>query len=403
MADVAMDRMKWSYIGIGGRCSWLLAVLLVLPMLAVSCSKGSKDEPVPVISIQHSNVSAAKGSQFVSVTATGDWTIDLSGDWASVQPSEGTGSSSSIVLSYDANSSEESRMLEIVVTSAGGSATAEMTQEGSSGTGGNTGGSGSPTAAATWLELPATDADDGYDFFTHFMTFEKKQVRNYSFYWDYDNLVACWVAYPLVSGHLSGVSRSDRWGLDPLLGSDEQPVLYNGFSSGNNGWYARGHQIPSADRLNSEDANIQTFYGTNMTPQINNNFNGGIWETLEGAVRNWARSSDTLYVVTGCVTEGSTYYALDNNGKKVTVPTGYYKAILRYSKSSTIGYSGYIATAYYFDHKEYSDNEYSNYAMSVDDLEDKVGIDFFVNLPSKVGEKVAAQIEAQDPKTVTWW
>ena len=149
--------------------------------------------------------------------------------------------------------------------------------------------------------------------------------------------------------------------------------------------------------MNSYEANAQTFYGTNMTPQINDEFNATIWAHLEGAVRNWAKKSDTVYVVTGCVTKGSTYYCYDNNGKKVTVPTGYYKAILRYQKGSTIGFSGYMATAYYFDHKEYSDKDFSKYSLSVDALEEKIGIDLFVNLPDKVGQETAEKIEAQDP------
>lgn len=379
-----------------------MVALVVLPMLAVSCKK-THDEPAPAISLRNSEVSAAAGSQFVSVNASGHWSIDLSGDWASVEPSEGSGSNNAIVLKYDANASEDARVLEIVVTSAGGSATAEMTQAGKTNSGGGTSVNGSPTATAKWLELPETKADDGHDFFTHSMAFEGKTVRNYSYYWDYDNLVACWVAYPLVSGHLSGVQRSNSWGLDPLLSSDKQPVLMSAYRAGNNGWYARGHQIPSADRLNSYEANSQTFYGTNMTPQINDEFNSSIWANLEGAVRNWAKASDTVYVVTGCVTKGSAYYCYDNNGKKVTVPTGYFKAILRYQKGSTIGFSGYMATAYYFDHKEYSDKDFSKYSLSVDALEEKLGIDLFVNLPDKVGKDNAAKIEAQDPKTVSWW
>ena len=151
-----------------------------------------------------------------------------------------------------------------------------------------------------------------------------------------------------------------------------------------------------------------TFYGTNMTPQIYEGFNGDIWATLEDKVRGWARDSDTLYVVTGCVIDykdGETVkYALDNNGKKVTVPTAYYKAVLRYMKNSTVGYSGYSACAVWLDHKVYSTKTIdSSYSMSVDDLEEKLGIDFFVNLPAKVGEDVAARIEAEEPKSVTWW
>jgi endonuclease G len=141
-----------------------------------------------------------------------------------------------------------------------------------------------------------------------------------------------------------------------------------------------------------------------MTPQIQDNFNGGIWAGLESQVRTWAKNSDTLYVVTGCVTEGSTYYALDNNGKKVTVPTGYYKAVLRYSKSTTLGFSGYMACAVYLDHKEYSAGTVSSsYSMSIDDLEKKLGLDLFVNLPDAIGQANADKVEAQEPSTVSWW
>ena len=207
-------------------------------------------------------------------------------------------------------------------------------------------------------------------------------------------------------------SRSDAWALDPLLDESQQPVLhFHGFSVGNSGKYDRGHQVPSADRPNTgsgtDNPNAMTFYGTNMTPQLNG-FNGGIWVNLEGLVRSWANSSDTLYVVTGCVVdypEGETVkYALDNAGKKVTVPTGYYKIVLRYSASSTFGYSGYSACAILFEHKVYGNkNVTSEYSMSVDDLEKKLGIDFFVNLPAKVGEETAAKIEAENPAKVSWW
>ena len=40
-----------------------------------------------------------------------------------------------------------------------------------------------------------------------------------------------------------------------------------------------------------------------------------------------------------------------------------------------------------------------NVAMSVDDLEKKVGIDFFVNLDAETQKTV----ESQDPTQVSWW
>ena len=42
--------------------------------------------------------------------------------------------------------------------------------------------------------------------------------------------------------------------------------------------------------------------------------------------------------------------------------------------------------------------------MSVDRLEEITGIDFFVNLPAKLGDDQAAAIEAADPsKSSVWW
>ena len=38
-------------------------------------------------------------------------------------------------------------------------------------------------------------------------------------------------------------------------------------------------------------------------------------------------------------------------------------------------------------------------AMSVDQLEEKVGVDFFVNLPADTQKSV----EAQNPADVAWW
>lgn len=42
-------------------------------------------------------------------------------------------------------------------------------------------------------------------------------------------------------------------------------------------------------------------------------------------------------------------------------------------------------------------------AISIDELEKKLGIDLYVNLPAKVGRSAAEQIEAQDPRNVSVW
>ena len=386
-------------------------------MLALSsCGSGGKEDVLPpTVELKTTMIEAEGRSQYIYVKASSSWKITLTSvdggapvDWIIAAPSSGSGNTD-VTLNVAANESEKERSAVLTVENSAGKALKTISQKGKKP---EIKPDPDPTPEPKpnetgWLELPSVPA--GTDFFAHSMTIGSVKTRNYSFIWDYDNLVAPWVAYPLCKWNMaSNVKRTNAWALDPLLPESKQPVLYRGFSKGNNGWYARGHQIPSADRLTSYESNAMTFYGTNMTPQIQEGFNGDIWATLEGMVRSWANKSDTLYVVTGCVIDykdGETVkYALDNNGKKVTVPTAYYKAVLRYMKSSTVGYSGYSACAVWLDHKVYSTKTIdSSYSMSVDDLEEKLGIDFFVNLPAKVGEDVAARIEAEEPKSVIWW
>lgn len=386
-------------------------------MLALSsCGSGGKEDVLPpTVEVKTAVVEAGGYSQFIYVKASSSWRITITSvdggepvDWIIADPSSGSGDMD-VTLKVEENKSEKERSAVITVENSAGKASKTISQKakGSEVKPDPTPSGGNLSPKTGWMELPAIP--EGMDAFTHSMTVGSVSTRNYSFLWDYDNLVAPWVAYPLCKWNIgNNIKRTNAWGLDPLLPEGKQPVLYRGFSKGNNGWYARGHQIPSADRLTSYESNSMTFYGTNMTPQIQDGFNGDIWKTLEDKVRGWARDSDTLYVVTGCVIDykdGETVkYALDNNGKKVTVPTAYYKAVLRYMKSSTFGYSGYSACAVWLDHKVYSSSSISSsYSMSVDDLEKKTGIDFFVNLPAKVGEETAAKIEAEDPAKVSWW
>lgn len=386
-------------------------------MLALSsCGSGGKEDVLPpTVEVKTAVVEAGGYSQFIYVKASSSWRITITSvdggepvDWIIADPSCGSGDMD-VTLKVEENKSEKERSAVITVENSAGKASKTISQKakGSEVKPDPTPSGGNLSPKTGWMELPAIP--EGMDAFTHSMTVGSVSTRNYSFLWDYDNLVAPWVAYPLCKWNIgNNIKRTNAWGLDPLLPEGKQPVLYRGFSKGNNGWYARGHQIPSADRLTSYESNSMTFYGTNMTPQIQDGFNGDIWATLEGKVRSWANSSDTLYVVTGCVIDykdGETVkYALDNNGKKVTVPTAYYKVVLRYMKSSTFGYSGYSACAVWLDHKVYSSSSISSsYSMSVDDLEKKTGIDFFVNLPAKVGEETAAKIESEDPSKVSWW
>lgn len=386
----------------------MLAVA-ILAMAANAC--GSKDSTTPtpskgaIVTIREPEVSNSAGEQFVTVTASGQWTLSISytgggSGWASVTPSSGEGNSSSVILQYEENTESTSRSLVLTLISGSQSSQANLTQKGKS-SGGSSGGTttdpdkpyGESYTTRGWLELPETSGDDLYEFFTYDMTISGRTQRNYSMEYSYDDMVALWVAYPLCSSHLGSSGRSNSWATNPKIPASLQPNLSSAWKESST--YARGHQIPSADRTVSTDVNATTFYFTNMTPQ-NHTLNSGVWATLETQVRGYTSSSDTVYVVTGCVVKGSTQKAHDNASKAVTIPVGYYKALLRYRKSGykkgTSSYQ-YISAGVYFNHASNAQAQY----MTVEELGKKVGVNFFVNLPDVVGESQAKEILSQDP------
>ena len=390
--------------------------LIVRILVPVLCLLSACSGPVAVsdqleISLAETTVSSEAGSVFVRVTSNGSWTLDFvepDVDWARLEMTSGNGSKNSIILAYSANRGTESRSVTIRATAAGGKKTSQavLTQQSYvAPTPSGIGGGKASAAPYKWMELPATNASDGMDFLWHMVDINGKTVRNYSCYWNYSDRVSIWVAYPLCKDYLGSLGRSDAWGFDPLLPAAQQQNISGGYLAGNNGFYDRGHQIPSADRTANYAMNAATFYGTNMTPQ-KNGFNAGIWASLEGKVRNWSQSSDTLYVVTGCVVKDATFYALDRANNRITAPTAYFKAVLRYQKSSTIGRGGYLGAAFWYDHEKTNWNGKSfskAEALSISDLEQKLGYTLFVNLPERVGSTTADEIKSENPATVSWW
>lgn len=269
-----------------------------------------------------------------------------------------------------------------------------------SGDGGDGDNEDDPSLSCSWLELPAIGENGNMKWYYH--TFEELgnsglKGRNFSFYWSPEERLAHWVAYPLYDDCMASGNRTDDWDYDPKVPVNEQPNLSSAYS----GNYSRGHQMASADRNGNRTINRTTFYYTNMTPQVQD-FNGGIWNNLEIKVRGYAEQADTLYVVTGAYMTDNAKWTSDKSGKKCIVPDYYYKAILYYKGNNPKLASNYRAIGFWLKHTDRGSLT-SSYVYSIDELESKTGVDFFVNLAALVGDSQAAAIEAQDPKKVSGW
>ena len=193
---------------------------------------------------------------------------------------------------------------------------------------------------------------------------------------------ASWVAYRLTDHQIQNpiTKRKDNFRSDPKVKTGSATLSdYKG--SG----YDRGHLAPAADFKWSATAMSESFYMSNMSPQVPG-FNRGIWKNMESTVRNWAVENDEIYIVTGPVLE-NTLGSIGSN--RVSIPSQYYKVILDYKKPDIKGI-GIIMP------NEKSDASLSLYAVSIDEVERVTGIDFFPELPDKIEERLENNINVTD-------
>ena len=134
--------------------------------------------------------------------------------------------------------------------------------------------------------------------------------------------------------------------------------------------YDRGHLVPAGDMAFDETAMSESFYMSNMSPQMRK-FNGGIWRELEELTRDWAKKFRHLYVVAGPVLPSGVKGYIGEN--QVAVPEYYYKVVLDLSDPELKGI-GYVIP------NELSEEPIHEYAASIDMVEDITGINFFENL-----------------------
>ena len=147
--------------------------------------------------------------------------------------------------------------------------------------------------------------------------------------------------------------------------------------------YDKGHLCPAGDRKSSRKLYTETFYTSNVTPQ-KHSFNAGIWNRLEQKVRYWAKKYKHLYIITGGVLTSKNNKVIGK--EKVTVPSAFYKVILDYTEPEV------KAIAFLIPHKESSKPLY-DFAISIDELEQKTGIDFFPKLPDDIETRLERKVD----------
>ena len=327
------------------------------------------------------------GQFFVRIFTTGNWSIEkpASDNWYTFSTTSGR-DNGTVVLKVTENGNE-SRSSKFTIIAGSTKKSIEITQD-------------KfdeellyyPKKEAYRIEIPRLSkdvVDDKAAFVAHYASDNYGDTRlNFSLEYNYASRHSRWVAFTFYDKTAeSNTSRSNAWSYDPqLIEYTNNETDYRG--SG----YDRGHIMASADRLYSRTANEQTFYYSNITPQVGS-FNSGIWLELEGAVRGWGKNNsfrDTLYVVKGgTIREDQVLHTIGKS--EIVVPKYNYMAVL--SKKG----DNYKSIGFWFENRYYPQPYIlENHAVSIRELEELTGIDFFHNLPDEIEEVVETRKRTSD-------
>lgn len=195
-----------------------------------------------------------------------------------------------------------------------------------------------------------------------------------SFCYNEEHEQAEWVAYILDKENLKKerVDRTDFFEEDTRVKTGSA-THYDYKGSG----YDRGHLVPAADMAFDLEAMEQSFLMSNISPQARN-FNQGVWRELEETIRSWTFKWNKLYIVTGPVLGSNVKGRIGEND--VSVPVAYYKVVLDITDPEwkAIGFMMPNQVSY---------APLYQFAVSVDDIEDATGLNFFSDLLDKELEK----------------
>ncbi|ODT73795.1 hypothetical protein ABS71_06540 [bacterium SCN 62-11] len=215
--------------------------------------------------------------------------------------------------------------------------------------------------------------------------------QGYVLSYDAKHRQAHWVCERLDRDSLQGPGkRKNNFREDLLVDTEHRsrPKDYEGTG------YDQGHLSPAEDNVASQEQMDESFFMSNMSPQIGIKFNRHYWANLEGTVRDWAKAPEVehLYVVTGPVYKhlneqsvpGKTFLTYQVIGPDyVAVPTHFFKVMLAEMKNGEVR-----TLALLLPHQGIANTvPLSDFLTSIDEVESLSGLDFFNRLPDSFETK----------------
>ena len=147
--------------------------------------------------------------------------------------------------------------------------------------------------------------------------------------------------------------------------------------------YDRGHLVPDLDLRYSFEAQKETYYYSNISPQ-KQYFNRGVWKRLEDKVRSLAIREGAIVIVTGPIFP----FRERRLGDLQTIPSKFFKVI--YSEGETPKMIGFIIPHYE------TQAPLRTFVCTVRKVEIETGLQFFPKLPSDVQKDLKTRTSPED-------
>ncbi|WAR30989.1 NUCG-like protein [Mya arenaria] len=202
--------------------------------------------------------------------------------------------------------------------------------------------------------------------------------------YDRRNRNAHWVFEHLSPEKLPSSKHADR-GKSNFF---EDKVIHEKFRSYRDDYkrsgYDRGHLAAAGNHRHSQQAMDETFTLSNISPQVGEGFNRGIWNNLEKYVRSIARKNRNTYVCTGPLylprreSDGKMYVKYEVIGQNnVAVPTHFFKVVAIETNAGDFEILSYVLP----NQPLKDDTSFKTFLTPLDSVERAAGLLMFDKLP----------------------
>ncbi len=208
-----------------------------------------------------------------------------------------------------------------------------------------------------------------------------------------------WVSWHLDATNTTGISdRLNDFAAFSGLPTGWYAVQSNSYDFAHNG-FDRGHNCPSADRTSSVNANSSTFLMTNMIPQAPQN-NEQTWGNLENYLREQVVEGNEVYIIMGSYGTGGSgakgAFNTINNGH-INVPSNIWKvAVIIPAGNSDVSRVTNTTRVLAVNTPNVNtiNTDWTQYIVSVRDIEKATGYNLLSNLPQAVQDAVETKKDA---------